>query len=590
MTLTLRILRYYQPFAGRILVALTLLLAATVLNLLKPWPLKFVVDTILPSPSGGIHFPWGDGVWTFPNALALTCGALVLIHLLWGAVNLAQTYTLIEVGLQALLRVRTELYAYLQSLPLRFHDARRSSDSSFRVAYDAQAVQTYFNRGFATILGSLLTLFGTFFVMWKMSPLLALLSLGVIPFLMMAIVRYAGRIRKETAALQAQESDVLARASEGLSSIRVVHAFGRESHEVDLFRSECRQALEANLRLSMTNVASTLVVGTFLAMGTAALLWAGAGEVMAGKMTLGDLLVFLAYLGMLYSPLEQLSYTAWSMEGAAAAAQRVFEVLDTPDDVPDPKNPVRLPTGPGTIEFRGVGFQYARGDKVLRELSFRVAPGESVAVVGGTGAGKTTLLSLLPRFYDPTEGSIMIHGIDLRNVSKKELRARQALVLQETVLLNGTVQENIAYGRPGASFREIEKAAKEAQADEFISALPKGYQTPVGERGVMLSGGQRQRIGIARAFLRDAPILLLDEPTSALDPTTEGELLSVLGKLMSRPTTLLVTHRLHAAHRADRILVLEKGRLVEEGTGEELLQKKGAYWKLWQAMGALAPS
>jgi ATP-binding cassette subfamily B protein/subfamily B ATP-binding cassette protein MsbA len=213
-----------------------------------------------------------------------------------------------------------------------------------------------------------------------------------------------------------------------------------------------------------------------------------------------------------------------------------------------------------------------------------------VAVVGGTGAGKTTLLSLLPRFYDPTEGSILIHGIDLRNISKKELRERQALVLQETVLLNGTVQENIAYGRPGASFREIEKAAKEAQADEFISALPKGYQTPVGERGVMLSGGQRQRIGIARAFLRDAPILLLDEPTSALDPATEGELLGVLGKLMSRPTTLLVTHRLHAAHRADRILVLEKGRLVEEGTGEELLRKKGAYWKLWQAMGALAPS
>ena len=590
MNLTLRILRYYRPFAGRILVALTLLLAATVLNLLKPWPLKFVVDSILPSLSGGIRFPWGDGVWTFPNALALTCGALVLIHLLWGAVNLAQTYTLIEVGLQALLRVRTELYAYLQSLPLRFHDARRSSDSSFRVAYDAQAVQTYFNRGFATILGSLLTLFGTFFVMWKMSPLLALLSLGVIPFLMMAIVRYAGRIRQETAALQAQESDVLARASEGLSSIRVVHAFGRESHEVDLFRRECRQALEANLRLSMTNVASTLVVGTFLAMGTAALLWAGAGEVMAGKMTLGDLLVFLAYLGMLYSPLEQLSYTAWSMEGAAAAAQRVFEVLDTPDDVPDPKSPVRLPAGPGTIEFQGVGFQYARGDEVLRGLSFRIAPGESVAVVGGTGAGKTTLLSLLPRFYDPTEGSILIHGIDLRNISKKELRERQALVLQETVLLNGTVQENIAYGRPGASFREIEKAAKEAQADEFISALPKGYQTPVGERGVMLSGGQRQRIGIARAFLRDAPILLLDEPTSALDPATEGELLGVLGKLMSRPTTLLVTHRLHAAHRADRILVLEKGRLVEEGTGEELLRKKGAYWKLWQAMGALAPS
>jgi ATP-binding cassette subfamily B protein/subfamily B ATP-binding cassette protein MsbA len=400
---------------------------------------------------------------------------------------------------------------------------------------------------------------------------------------MLAIVQYAGRIRKETAALQAQESDVLARASEGLSSIRVVHAFGRESHEVDLFRRDCRQALEANLRLSMTNVASTLVVGTFLAFGSAALLWAGAGEVMAGRMTLGDMLVFLAYLGMLYSPLEQLSYTAWSMEGAAAAAQRVFEVLDTPDDLPDPKVPVRLPTGAGAIEFQHVDFQYARGDEVLRDLSFRIEPGESVAVVGGTGAGKTTLLSLLPRFYDPSKGTIQIHGIDLRNISKKDLRSHQALVLQETVLLNGTVRENIAYGRLGASVREIERAAKEAQADEFIMGLPKGYETQVGERGVMMSGGQRQRIGIARAFLRDAPILLLDEPTSALDATTERELLDVLGKLMSRPTTLLVTHRLHAAHRADRILVLEKGRLVEEGKGEELLARKGAYWRLWQA-------
>ena len=587
MKMTRRILGYYQPFLGRILVALVLLVAATGLNLLKPWPLKFVVDEVLRSPEGGISMPFLSGVWSFSSSLALACATLVGIHLLWGAVNLAQTYALIGVGLQALLRVRTELYAYLQSLPLRFHDVRRSSDSSFRVAYDAQAIQTYFNRGFATILGSVLTLVGTFVVMLQMSPRLALLSLGVVPFLLLAISRYAGRIRRETTTLQAQESDVLARASEGLSSIRVVHAFGRESHEVDLFRRECRQALEANLRLSMTNVASTLVVGTLLALGTAFLLWAGAGEVAAGKLTLGDLLVFLAYLAMLYSPLEQLSYTAWSMEGAAAAAQRVFEVLDTPDEVPDPVKPVRLSAASGNIEFRKVGFRYPRGDEVLHDLSFTISPGESVAVVGGTGAGKTTLLSLLPRFYDPTAGTIHFHGIDLRTVAKKELRARQALVLQETVLLNGTVRENIAYGRPTASFRELERAAKEAQADEFIRALPQGYQTQVGERGVMLGGGQRQRIGIARAFLRDAPILLLDEPTSALDPTTEKELLNVLSHLMTRPTTLLVTHRLHAAHRADRILVLEKGRLVEEGKGEDLLSRKGAYWKLWQAMGSV---
>jgi len=619
-----RILSYYRPFAGRIFGAFVLLGIATGLNLLKPWPLKYVVDGVLSSPQGGIVLPFLSGTWSFPAALALTCGALIGIHLLWGAVNLAQTYALIEIGLKALLRVRTELYAYLQSLPLRFHDARRSTDSSFRVAYDAQAIQTYFNRGFATILGSVLTLVGTFVVMFRMSPKLAFLSLAVVPFLMMAIARFAGRIRRETTALQAQESDVLARANEGLSSIRVVHAFGRESHEVDLFRREttalqaqesdvlaraneglssirvvhafgreshevdlfrreARESLEANLRLSMTNVASTLVVGTLLAAGTAALLYAGAGEVAAGRMTLGDLLVFLAYLGMLYAPLEQLSYTAWSMEGAAGAAQRVFEVLDTPDEVPDPAKPEKLPAGAGAIEFRGVGFRYPRGDEVLHGLNFTIAPGESVAIVGGTGAGKTTLMSLLPRFYDPSEGSIRFHGIELRQLAKKDLRSRQALVLQETVLLNGSIRENIAYGRPGASFREIQKAAEEAQADGFIRQLPQGYDTQVGERGVMVSGGQRQRIGIARAFLRDAPILLLDEPTSALDAATEKELLDVLGKLMSRPTTLLVTHRLHAAHRADRILVLEQGRLVEEGKGEDLLARKGAYWRLWQS-------
>lgn len=567
MKLVGRILGYYRPFAGRILGAFLLLGVATGLNLLKPWPLKFVVDSVLVSPQGSIAVPFLPGTWSFAAALALTCGALIGIHLLWGAVNLAQTYALIEIGLKALLRVRTELYAYLQSLPLRFHDARRSTDSSFRVAYDAQAIQTYFNRGFATILGSALTLVGTFVVMFRMSPRLAFFSLAVVPFLMMAISRFAGRIRRETAALQAQESDVLARANEGLSSIRVVHAFGRESHEVDLFRREARESLEANLRLSMTNVASTLVVGTLLAAGTAALLWAGAGEVAAGKMTLGDLLVFLAYLGMLYSPLEQLSYTAWSMEGAAGAAQRVFEVLDTPDEVPDPAKPEKLPAGAGAIEFRGVGFRYARGDEVLHELSFTVAPGESVAVVGGTGAGKTTLLSLLPRFYDPTVGSILFHGTDLRRLAKKELRSRQALVLQETVLLNGTVRENIAYGRPGASFREIQKAAQDAQADEFIRQLPQGYDTPVGERGVMLSGGQRQRIGIARAFLRDAPILLLDEPTSALDAATEKELLGVLGKLMSRPTTLLVTHRLHATIGLTGFSFWKKGGWWRKGRG-----------------------
>jgi ATP-binding cassette subfamily B protein len=293
------------------------------------------------------------------------------------------------------------------------------------------------------------------------------------------------------------------------------------------------------------------------------------------------LLVFSAYLLMLYQPLESLTYTAWAMEGATAGARRCFEVLDRQDDVVDSPNAIAISSTQGAVRLDNVSFGYSLERPVLRDINLIIAPGQIVALVGGTGAGKSTLLSLVPRFYDPATGSVAVDGRDLRQITKKSLRAQIGMVLQDTLLFSTTVRENIAYGRPGASEEEIVAAAARAQADEFIRQLPNGYQSLVGERGAHLSVGQRQRIGIARAFLKNAPILLLDEPTSALDPTTEAAIMETIKELMHGRTTLIVTHRLATIHNVDQIIVLEGGRVAEQGTGPELVTRGGVYAKLY---------
>ena len=573
MSIYRRVLRYYRPFLGQTIFGLCLSLLGIALNLLKPWPFKIIVDDFLRAGSA-IRSDWR--MWVL-----LLCLAVIGIQLLWRIINWITNYLFVKVGLQALLKLRTDLYSYLQSLSLKYHDARRSSDSSFRVAYDSQSIQTIYNKGFTNIFASIVTLIGTFVIMLRLDWQLTLVSLGIVPLVVGAIYLFAHRIRRESTSIQEHESAVLAQAQEGLSSIRMVHAFGREEFEVRQFQQQARQSLQANLRLTLTNVNSALVISTLMVVGTAVMYYIGTVHVLSGTLTLGSLLVFSAYLLMLYQPLESLTYTTWAMEGATAGAKRCFEVLDRQDDVVDSPGAVAISSAQGAIAFEAVNFGYAPDRCVLRNIDLQIDPNQIIGLVGGTGAGKSTLLSLVPRFYDPTTGSIRLDGCDIRQITKKSLRAQIAIVLQDTLLFSTTVRENIAYGRPDATEEEIIEAARRAQADEFIRQMPQGYGSLVGERGGHLSVGQRQRIGIARAFLKNAPILLLDEPTSALDPSTESAIMDTIKELMRGRTTLIATHRLATIHNLDQIIVLEHGRIVEQGRGPELAARGGIYAKLY---------
>jgi len=582
MTVYRRILVYFRPFLWESILGVLLTLAGIGFNLLKPWPFKVIVDDVLPGKATHAEFVRYLGSVSAPTAILILCLAIVAINFLAGLVNLVMNIVFVKVGLQALLKLRTELYAYLHSLPLKYHDSRRSSDSSFRVAYDSQSIQSLYNKS-TFIFQSVFTLISTFLVMLKMDWELTVIALCILPLVVFAIYYYANRVRRQSTTIQERESAVLSTVQEGLSSVRMVQAFGREDFEVEQLRLRAHESLRASLRLTFTTMNSALVVSTLMALGMAAVYYIGSRHVLSGSLTLGSLFVLSSYLQMLYMPIEALTYTVWAMETAAAGATRCFEVLNRADDVPDAPHAKAITSTRGEIAFENVQFGYEESRLILKNINVRIESGQTVAFVGGTGAGKSTLLALVPRFYDPTAGRVLLDGVDLRDLTKKSLRNQISIVLQDTLLFSTTIRENIAYGRPNATEAEIIEAAKRAQAHDFIMQIPEGYQSQVGERGNHLSVGQRQRIGIARAFLKNAPILLLDEPTSALDSTTEAAIMVTIKELMQGRTTLIITHRIATVHDMEKLVVLKNGEVVEIGRGDELVARNGTYAELYHS-------
>lgn len=574
-----------------IVVGVLVLLASSAIALLQPWPLKLVVDTILGSQAPPTllsdlsillsqYVSWPAD--TKMGLLLLLCFCVLLIQLLMGLLMVLSTYILVSVGLRMVFRLRCRLFDHLQRLSLAFHDTTAVGDSLYRMTWDTYCVQSLFNSGVIPALTASFTLLGIASIMFVLDWLLTIVALSIGVPLVILIRKLDRPMKDRTLRAAERESNISTRVQETLSSIRAVQAFGREGAESQRFSTHANASLLAKLRLTVLQAWSQAMVGLLLAGGTAAVVWIAGQRVLQGMLTVGDVVLLVSYLAMLYQPLQTLALTAATVQSAAASARRVFSILDAIPEVMDKAGAIPLPARtPGPIVFDHVTFAYDKGKPVLKDVCLEIAPGQTVALVGPSGAGKTTIANLFMRFYDPIEGQIRLNGVDLRSLTLKSLRQNMALVLQEPVLFSSTIRENIAYGCPEATSERIEAAAQDAGAHDFIQALPQGYETQIGERGVSLSGGQRQRLSIARAFLKDAPILILDEPTSALDSATEQQVLEALKRLMKDRTTLIIAHRLSTVRHADQIVVVQDGKIAEAGSHEQLLIAGELYTDLY---------
>jgi ATP-binding cassette subfamily B protein/subfamily B ATP-binding cassette protein MsbA len=566
----LRALKYFRPDAPRIGGAFCLLLASTALNVLKPWPLALIVDHVL-GPKPLPHWFGPGAAWGKPALLGGLCIALLLLYLGQAALSAAQNYVSIRVGLDGLARARNEVFSWLQRLSLRYHQGARAGDLIYRASWDTYAIQTLFQQGLMTFVSAVLSLAVMLAVMARMNVYLTLMSLALAPLLALSIKTFGARMRERTALAQQADSRVTTLVQQCIALLPLTQSFTGEEAEAGRFAAQTAEAQRRRLAQHGWELIYWFAIAVLFGVGAAAITWLGAVEVAAGHLTVGELLVFLAYLTQLFEPLNQLSHVGATVAGARAGVRRVFEILDTPEEVKDrpEARPIAGRTA-GTISFEGVTFGYEKGRDVLREICVTVKSGESVAIIGPSGAGKTTLLHLLPRFFDPVAGAIKLDGVDLRDYRLKDLRRQVALVSQEPVLFPGTVAENIRFGRPGASDKEIEAAARAANADGFIQKLAGRYETLVGEGAARLSVGERQRIHLARAFLKDASILLLDEPASALDAESEALIGQSLRELIKGRTTLLVAHRPATVAVMGRALSLRDGRLAECSLAEAL--------------------
>jgi ATP-binding cassette subfamily B protein len=579
---TSRIRRYLVPQVGTVCAAGAAMTLRAGVLLMLPWPLKFVIDSVV----AGHALPgWLGRVTGIVHDRYILLAVLALATLLLGVIDAGLDYLgnrlFLIAGQRVIFAVRCDLFAHVQRLSLAFHRRRRVGELLARFGGDVQTLQDFLVALGAGLFVHLLTVVGITTVMLLTDWRFALVALSVVPVLLGVAQHYSGLVTRSVRIARRREGALWGTVAETLAGVHLVQAYGREAYEDERFAGEASESLSATLRASEMQVRFAPLISTFMAVATALTLWYGALRVLDGAITPGGLLVFLAYLAALAAPVRQLAKAAGITGKARVAIERLSDIFSERPDVHDAPDVHPWSHSHGALEFSGVSFAYGSGKPALTDVSFRVSPGETVAIVGPTGAGKSTLLGLVPRFHDPTAGAVLLDGRDLRTLPLSFVRGQVALVLQEALIFGGTVWENIAYGRADATRADAISAAIAVGVHDVISLLQNGYDTELGERGATLSGGQRQCIAIARAMLRDAPIVLLDEPTSGLDALNERRVVAAMRRLTESRTTLIIAHRLATVRAADRILVVDGGRIVEAGAHDTLTARHGAYAALW---------
>ena len=570
MNVQRRLMGYLRPYRMSLILALACTVFVSLTSLVVPWLTgKGLIDKVIIKKN--VHLL---------NLVALGFIALVMVK---GAFSYLQTYLTSFIGYRIVMDMRDQIFQHLQRLSLSFYKRRRAGEIMSRLINDTGLLQNIFVENMMRLTLNILTVVGVLIFVFYIDWRLALFTLLVLPFIGFTLRRFGSRIKKFSNLVQMKVADISSTVQEVLGGIEVIKSFATEEKEVERFQMQNIQNFRLNMRRTRVSAILPPLMEILTTVGLTAILWYGGLEVIRGQLTIGELVAFLGYVALAINPLNSIGKDYSQYQQALASAERIFEILDTEPEIRESPQAREMPRIRGHIQFRNVSFGYDDKELVLKDINLDLRPGEKVALVGRSGVGKTTLVSLIPRFYDPKSGCIIIDGYDIRQMKLKSLRRQIGIVSQETVLFNGTIRDNIAYGRTEATDEEIIDAAKKANAHNFIMALERGYDTPVGERGVNLSGGQKQRIAIARAILRDPRILILDEATSAVDAESEILIQEALEKLMKDRTTIIIAHRLSTILGADRIVVLNEGKIEEIGTHEELLSRKGTYAKLYEA-------